>query len=97
MTVIAREILALLKLPFNISWWDHVIDTPEDRSRIVFRRGILIGLNALILIGGHSCPSSTVGEILLWKNAQKNEMKKNTSDEMNRIIPIFSPFITRKV
>jgi len=37
-----------------------------------------------------------VGEILLWKNPQKNDTKKNTSDEMNRIIPIFSPFITRK-
>jgi myosin-crossreactive antigen len=72
-----------------------VIDTPEDRSRIVFSSGILIGLKDMIDRGGHACPNSTVGEILLWKNAQKNEMKKNTSDEINNTIPVFNPFITR--
>ena len=38
---------------------------PDDRRRIVFIRGILIGLNDVIDRGGHLCPSSTVGEILL--------------------------------
>jgi hypothetical protein len=57
--------LDLLKFLFNISWWDHVMDTPEDSKRIVFKRGILIGLNELIDKGGHICPNSTVGEILL--------------------------------
>jgi len=80
---------------FSISWWDHVIETPDDKRRIVFRRGILIGLNEVIDRGGHIWPSSTVGEILLWKNAQKNEIKKNTSDEINRTIPVFNPFITK--
>jgi hypothetical protein len=77
-----------------MAWWAQVTETPEDKSKIVFRRGILIGLNGLMEIGGHICPSSTVGEILLWKNAQKNDTKKNTSDRMNNTIPVFSPFIT---
>ena len=63
---------------------------------MVFSNGILIGLNELIACGGHICPSSVVGEILLWKKAQKNEIKKNTSEVMNKIIPVFSPFITMK-
>jgi len=42
----------------------------------VFRSGTPIGLNGLINNGGQFCPISTVGEILLWKNAQKKEMKK---------------------
>jgi hypothetical protein len=42
-----------------------VIETPDDNKRIVFRRGILIGLKELIDRGGHICPNSTVGEILL--------------------------------
>lgn len=71
------------------------METPDDNRRIVFNRGILIGLKDLIDKGGHICPNSTVGEMLLWKNAQKNEIKKNTSDEMNRTIPVLSPFITR--
>jgi len=54
--------------------------TPEDNKRIVFNKGILIGLNELIATGGQCCPNSMFGEILLWKNPQKNEIKKNTSD-----------------
>jgi hypothetical protein len=72
-----------------------VIDTPDESKRIVFRRGILIGLKELIDRGGHICPSSTVGEILLWKKAQKNETKNKTSDEMNSTIPVLRPFITK--
>lgn len=60
----------------------------------MFRRGILIGLNDIMDMGGHVCPNSTVGEILLWKKAQKKEVKNSTSDAMNRIIPVFRPFIT---
>jgi len=61
---------------------------------MVFNNGILIGLKELIDIGGQCCPSSMLGEILLWKNLQKNEIKKKTSDVINKIIPVFSPFIT---
>ena len=41
------------------------METPDDNRRIVFRSGILIGLNEVIDRGGHICPNSTVGEILL--------------------------------
>jgi len=71
-----------------------VTDTPEESRRIVLSSGILIGLNEETERGGQLCPSSGVGEILLWKNAQKNDTKNRTSDRINRIIPVFSPFIT---
>jgi len=61
---------------------------------MVFNNGILIGLKELMEVGGQCCPSSMFGEILLWKNPQKNEMKKKISDVINKIIPVFSPFIT---
>lgn len=93
-TVSRRENFALLKLFLIISWWDQVILTPEDNSKIVFRSGILIGLNELTEQGGHIWPNSTVGETLLWKKAQKKDTKKNTSDAMNKIIPVFNPLIT---
>jgi hypothetical protein len=35
-----------------------------------------------------------VGERLLWKNAQKKEKKKSTSDVINRIIPHRIPLAT---
>lgn len=89
-----KEKAAHEKFSFKIAWWDQVTVTPEERSKIVFNKGILIGLNVLILRGGHAWPNSMVGEILLWKNAQKNEAKNNTSEEINRIIPVFSPVIT---
>jgi len=41
------------------------METPDDNRRIVFNRGILIGLKDLIDKGGHICPNSTVGEMLL--------------------------------
>jgi len=51
--VIKSDFLALLKFLFNISWWDQVIDTPEERRRIVFSSGILIGLKDSTEYGGH--------------------------------------------
>jgi hypothetical protein len=63
----------------------------------VFNRGIWKGLKGIIPLGGHIVPNSILGDSLLWKNAQKNEMKKNTSDTMNRIIPQRSPIVTGKV
>ena len=53
--------------------------------------------NELIPTGGQMLPTSTVGTNALWKNAQKNDMKKHTSDNMNKIIPSFSPFCTTNV
>lgn len=60
----------------------------------VFRRGIWKGLNGIIPCGGHIVPSSILGDRLLWKKAQKNEMKKNTSDTMNKTIPHRNPMVT---
>jgi hypothetical protein len=45
-------------------------------------------------VGGHVDPSSIVGDRLLWKNAQKNDAKNNTSEMMNRIIPHRNPLVT---
>jgi hypothetical protein len=45
-------------------------------------------------VGGQIAPNSTAGERLLWKKAQKKEIKKNTSDTMNKIIPHRSPKVT---
>lgn len=78
----------------NIAWWAQVTLTPDDRRTIVLSRGIPHGANGLIPIGGHMFPSSTVGASLLWKNAQKNEKKKHTSEIMNRITPNRIPFET---
>jgi hypothetical protein len=90
----ARALVAADFILFIIAWWAHVTETPDDRRRMVFRRGILIGLKELMDKGGHIWPSSTVGEILLWKNAQKKDTKKNTSEMMNSTMPVFRPFIT---
>jgi hypothetical protein len=54
-------------------------------------------LNGTIPAGGQFIPISIAGESLLWKNAQKNERKKKISETINKIIPIFSPFITTLV
>ena len=48
-TVKPKEILEEEKLPFIIWWWHQVTVTPEERSRMVFNRGILIGLKAVIV------------------------------------------------
>lgn len=61
---------------------------------IVFIRGILIGLKDLIPLQGHIWPMKISGDKEEWKKAQKNEIKKKTSDVINNIIPIFSPVIT---
>jgi hypothetical protein len=45
-----------------------------------------MGLNGEIPVGSLGDPNSVIGESLLWKNAQKNEMK-NTSEIINKIIP----------
>jgi len=66
-TVKIRDSRDFSRFLFSISWCAQVTVTPDDSSKIVFRRGTLIGLNELIWYGGHVCPSSKVGEILLWK------------------------------
>jgi hypothetical protein len=60
---------------------------PDPRRTAVFRRGTLKALIGVIAVGGHVHPSSGVGARALWKNAQKNEKKKQTSERIKRIIP----------
>ena len=82
------------KFPLINALCAHVIEIPDESRIIVLSIGILIGLNGLIPTGGHCIPISTEGDKLLWKNAQKNDEKNNTSDVINKIIPHFIPLIT---
>jgi hypothetical protein len=50
--------------------------------------------NGSIPNGGHITPNSTDGAKLEWKYAQNIEKKKNTSDTINNINPIFIPLLT---
>ena len=68
--------------------------TPEESKIIVFNKGTLQGLKVKIPTGGHLDPNSTFGANLEWKNAQKNDKKKNTSDVINKIIPHRNPDTT---
>jgi len=61
--------------------------TPDDSKIIVFNRGTPNALKTLMPVGGHNVPTSTFGDSLLWKKAQKNDIKKNTSETINRTIP----------
>ena len=45
--------------------------------------------------GGHKLPTSIVGVKLLWKNAQKKDKKKKTSDTINNAIPQRNPNSTK--
>ena len=63
----------------------------------VFNKGICKGLNERIPVGGQREPISIVGDKLLWKKAQKNERKKNTSEIINKIIPHRKPLVTNFV
>ena len=68
--------------------------TPEARRTAVLSRGTLNGLSGLIPVGGQQQPSSGVGDNLLWKKAQKNAKKNNTSEVINKIIPHRRPVVT---
>jgi hypothetical protein len=74
---------------FSSNPWCAYVSVTPDASRItVFSRGICRGLNGKIPVGVNIDPNSIVGDKLLWKN-----MKKNTSEMMNRIIPHRNPFV----
>lgn len=55
------------------------------------------GSKTVIPTGGQIDPNVISGPSALWKNPQKKEKKKHTSDSMNNIIPICSPFCTANV
>lgn len=91
----SNTVIVIAKMLFLIffcrkEWWDQVIVAPEDRRIIEFSRGISMGLKIFTPMGGHIAPNSIFGEILLWKNAQKNLKKNMISDRMNIIILYFN-------
>lgn len=95
MRIVIRSLcLACEKLLLIIALCAHVIEIPDASKIKVFNNGILIGLKDLIPKGGHCIPTSTAGDNLLWKNAQKNDEKNSTSDMINSIIPHFILLIT---
>ena len=57
-------------------WWAQVTLIPEEIKITVFNKGTWNGLNTLIPKGGQIDPISTLGDKLLWKNAQKKLTKK---------------------
>jgi len=92
--VTVKEIILIDLFFFNRAWWHQVIDTPEDKSSNVLSNGILIGLNGIISCGGQYIPNSMLGEMLLWKKAQKNEVKNKISETINNSIPTCNPTVT---
>jgi hypothetical protein len=71
---------------------DQVTVAPLDNSIAVFNKGTSNGFNTCIPTGGQIEPKLISGPKALWKNPQKNEKKKQTSDKINNNIPIFNPF-----
>ncbi len=55
------------------------------------------GLTPSIPKGGHCPPNSILGEMELWKKAQKIVKKKNTSETINKPTPKFKPLWTAYV
>jgi hypothetical protein len=96
-TVKIKAWIALDRLFSSKLWWAHVTVTPEAKRTAVFNSGILKGFRGVIPAGGQQQPSSGVGDSLLWKNAQKNAKKNNTSEVINKIIPHRNPFVTYEV
>jgi hypothetical protein len=94
MIVRERPITPFLRFLFRREWCAHVIEIPDESKIIVFISGIFKGLNSFKPTGGQTIPNSGVGEILLWKNAQKNEKKNKTSEAIKKMTPHFIPFIT---
>jgi hypothetical protein len=57
----------------------------------VFNKGIALGSNASIPLGGQIVPISMVGARLAAKKAQKKAKKNITSETINRITPYLKP------
>jgi len=77
--------------------WAQVMVAPDERRMVVFSIGTSKGLMASIPTGGQTLPTSTFGLNEAWKKAQKNAKKKNTSEQMNRTIPMRIPLSTLRV
>lgn len=53
----------------------------------MFNKGTSKGLKGITPLGGQFLPSSIVGARLLWKKAQKKDIKNKTSEQINNSIP----------
>ena len=83
--------------PLKRLWWDQVTVTPLKSKTQVFRRGTWKGSIQNRLNGGHIDPKSFPGFKLLWKKAQNQAEKNNTSEKINKSIPHFNPSRTSKL
>ena len=63
----------------------------------MFSRGIKVGLKNLIFLGGQFNPNSIEGANELCRKFQKNEMNKNISEIINKIILSLIKFIIKKL
>jgi len=77
--------------------WDQVTVAPEESKTTVFKRGIWKADNERTPGGGQIEPNSTLGDKEQCRYAQKNPMKKKTSETINRPIPSRKPSWTRLV
>lgn len=94
MIVSTKAWVVFIRLPSISLWCAHVTVTPDASSTAVLSSGILNGFSGVTPVGGHAQPISGLGSRLLWKNAQKNAMKKQTSDRINSNIPYRKPLAT---
>lgn len=78
---------------FNKYRWVNVIVKLDANKIIVFNNGINNGLKKLIFFGGQFNPNSIDGAKELCKKFQKNEINKNISEIINRIILNLIKFI----
>ena len=85
--MISNPILVWEKFPIIKAWWAQVTLIPEEIKMIVFNKGTWKGLKTLIPNGGHTEPTSILGDNLAWKNAQKKLKKKKTSETINNAMP----------
>lgn len=70
---------------------ERVTEIPDLRRIKVFKNGTLIASNDITPLGGQLNPFSKPGLKKKWKYDQKNEKKKKTSEEINKIIAILIP------
>lgn len=75
-----------------MEWWEIVKVILEERRIIVFINGIYDESINEIFNGGQFRPISGVGFKDEWKNVQKNEINKNSSEIRKVINLILNPF-----
>ena len=88
-----KNIILILRLLFNKKKCVKVTVNLEVNKIIVLSKGIKRGLKKLIFLGGQFKPNSIDGANELWRKFQKNEINKNISEIINKIILNLIKFI----